>query len=335
MKLINRIALGAGAAIASAALVVTPAMAATYNWESITVNSFDYSPENSVLFPDDISFGSYDDTLDDQDFQVTVDDFNDSDYVECENPQLNDATDGSGDKVVSCDEYDALGLTLKPELRIYANGQLVRFTADVTNSSATSIDVQWQYYIDIGSSDVVWNAENPAGTMTVDTDVDNWATAWGDDDEGAPVSYVWGGPNGAHRADAWEPDSGDEGYFWTDTAYELKPDHTVTYAFFTFVQTSAEANDETRTSLWEATTAMFGGPGGDIAPLSVDPSDPNYDTLLVGLDNCVVNWGVCTDPAPVLPDTGVSENAGIWAASAALIAALGVAGVFVARRRKA
>ena len=43
---------------------------------------------------------------------------------------------------------------------------------------------------------------------------------------------------------------------------------------------------------------------------------------------------ICAD-APVLPDTGVSENAGIWAAVAALIAGLGVAGVFVARRRQA
>lgn len=335
MKLTNKIALGAGAAIASAALVVTPAVAATYNWESVTLNSFTYSPEDSALFPDDIYFGTYDDTLDSQSFEITVDDFTNSETVGCTNPQINDATDGSGDKIISCDEYDAYDLTLKPELRIYANGQLVRYTADVTNSSAASVDVQWQYYLDIGSSDVVWNAEHPAGTQTVDMDVDNWATAWGDSNEGAPVSYAWGGPNGAHRADAWNTDSSDEGYFWTDTTYELKPDHTVTYAFFTFVQTSVEATDVTRTSLWEATTPVFGGPGGEIVLASVAASDPNYDTLLVGLDNCVANWDVCTDPAPELPNTGVSENVGIWAASAALIAALGVAGVFMARRRKA
>jgi hypothetical protein len=44
---------------------------------------------------------------------------------------------------------------------------------------------------------------------------------------------------------------------------------------------------------------------------------------------------ICADAAPVLPDTGVGENPGIWAASAALIAGLGVAGVFMARRRQA
>lgn len=55
---------------------------------------------------------------------------------------------------------------------------------------------------------------------------------------------------------------------------------------------------------------------------------------IVAGDATFTSESICAD-APVLPDTGVSENAGIWAAVAALIAGLGVAGVFVARRRQA
>lgn len=336
MKLTTKIALGAGAAIASAVLVVTPAMAAAYNWDDdITVNSFTYDLSEATPMASDIYFGTYDDTLDGQNFEITTDDFNaNTEAIDCANPQLNDAADSSGDKILSCDAYDVLGLTLKPEMRIYANGQLTRMSVDITNKTAAPIGFQWQYYIGIGDSDVVWSAEHPAGTGSLDPAVDNWATAFGDGDAGAPVSYMWGGPNGGDRANNWDTDSSDEGYFWTDTKFELAPTQVVTYAFFTFVQTSAEATDVTRKALWEATTPLFGGPGGDIVLLSVPAADPNYDTLLVGLDNCVANFDLCTF-VPTLPDTGVSENAGIWAASAALIAGLGVAAVFMARRRKA
>ena len=336
MNLTTKIALGAGAAIASAALVVTPAMAAAYVWDTdIVVNGFTYETEDATPAADEIAFGDYSDTIDGQNFQITIDDFADSESIDCANPQLNDAADASGDKILSCDAYDALGLTLKPELRIYASGQLSRMSIDITNETSAPIGFQWQYYIGIGDSDVVWNAEHPAGTQSVDPAVDNWATAWGDGTDGAPVSYMWGGPNGGDRATDWETGDSDEGYFWTDTKFELAPTQVVTYAFFTFVQTSAEATDVTRKALWESTTPLFGGPGGDIVLLSVPAADPDYDTLLVGLDNCVANFDLCTTPAPALPDTGVSENAGIWAASAALIAGLGIAAVFMARRRKA
>jgi LPXTG-motif cell wall-anchored protein len=53
---------------------------------------------------------------------------------------------------------------------------------------------------------------------------------------------------------------------------------------------------------------------------------------IVAGDATFTTESICAD---ALPDTGVSENAGIWAAVAALIAGLGVAGVFVARRRQA
>ena len=336
MKLTTKIALGAGAAIASAALVATPAMAAAYDWDTdIVANSFTYELSEAVPAADDIAFGVYSDTLDFQDFQVTIDDWANDEYVECANPQLNDAADSSGDQILSCDAYDVYGLTLKPEMRVFASGQLSRMSIDITNATASPISLQWQYSIGIGDSDAVWNAENPAGPQSVDPALDNWATAYGDGTEGAPVSYMWGGPNGGDRVTDWELGDSDEAYFWTETAFELAPTQTVTYAFFTYVQTSAEATDETRKALWEATTPLFGGPGGDIVLTSVPAADPNYDTLLVGLDNCVANFDLCTAPAPVLPDTGVSANAGIWAASAALIAGLGIAGVFLARRRKA
>ena len=74
MKLTTKIALGAGAAIASAALVVTPAMAAAYNWQDdITVNSFTYDTTEATPMADDIYFGTYDDTLDGQNFEITLD----------------------------------------------------------------------------------------------------------------------------------------------------------------------------------------------------------------------------------------------------------------------
>lgn len=40
-------------------------------------------------------------------------------------------------------------------------------------------------------------------------------------------------------------------------------------------------------------------------------------------------------PDPVLPDTGISANEGVWAAAAGLLAGIGIAGFAIARRRKA
>ncbi len=317
-------------------LVAAPALAAPYSFTNIVVGSFEWETGYTYLAPIDIFFGDYDDTLDDQTFEVTVDDFADSETVECSMPDLATATDGSGDQIVTCDAMEAPGaegLTVKPSLRIFASGQLARYAIDVTNSSTAPLGFQWRYYLDIGSSDIVWQSEGARGGNTVDMELDNWATAAGDDNEGAPVSYAWGGPNGADRASSWEEDSNDEGYFWTTEAYELQPNETVTYAFFNFVQTSAEATDLTRLALWEATAPVFGSPGGEVELTAVSAADPDYSTLLVGLDNCVANWNLCTEPAPVLPDTGVDGNTGLWAAIAGLIAGIGVISVFAVRRR--
>lgn len=72
------------------------------------------------------------------------------------------------------------------------------------------------------------------------------------------------------------------------------------------------------------------GPTSVLGIVTTDISEP-----IVSGAATFTTEAICADAAPVLPDTGVSENAGIWAASAALIAGLGVAGVFMARRRQA
>jgi LPXTG-motif cell wall-anchored protein len=92
--------------------------------------------------------------------------------------------------------------------------------------------------------------------------------------------------------------------------------------------------------------------GSDIDTIMVSPTDSRWYVhsegeyaSVFGIDtsglsepivsgDAVTTSGACAD-TPTLPDTGVSANAGIWAASAALIAGLGVAGVFMARRRQA
>jgi LPXTG-motif cell wall-anchored protein len=68
--------------------------------------------------------------------------------------------------------------------------------------------------------------------------------------------------------------------------------------------------------------------GGTVFGIPAAGSEP-----MVSGDAVTTSEAICADPT--LPDTGVSANAGIWAASAALIAGLGVAGVFMARRRQA
>jgi LPXTG-motif cell wall-anchored protein len=115
------------------------------------------------------------------------------------------------------------------------------------------------------------------------------------------------------------------------------------------------ADNATRFNTADATSEIVLAAGADddtdIDTLMVSPSDSRWyahsegttttvfgidtegdDEPIVTADATFTTESICAD---ALPDTGVSENSGIWAASAALIAGLGVAGVFMARRRQA
>jgi LPXTG-motif cell wall-anchored protein len=132
---------------------------------------------------------------------------------------------------------------------------------------------------------------------------------------------------------------------------------------YSFVLVDGDTKSGTRYNTATATTEVVipAGPNddGDIDTIMVSPSNSRWyahaenpapgPTSVFGIDTTDLSEPIASGaatftseaicgapaPAPVLPDTGMSENAGIWAASAALIAGLGVAGVFMARRRQA
>jgi LPXTG-motif cell wall-anchored protein len=122
---------------------------------------------------------------------------------------------------------------------------------------------------------------------------------------------------------------------------------------FLLMDGSVDAN-LVRYNVADATDELIleGDDNSDIDTIMVSPTDSRWyvhtedaGSSVFGIDvsglsepivagDAVTTSGACAD-TPTLPDTGMSENAGIWAASAALIAGLGVAGVFMARRRQA
>ena len=70
---------------------------------------------------------------------------------------------------------------------------------------------------------------------------------------------------------------------------------------------------------------------GMASAFGIDMGDGLSDEPIVSGDATFTSEANCGGSA--LPDTGVSEYAGIWAASAALVAGLGFAGIFMSRRR--
>jgi LPXTG-motif cell wall-anchored protein len=149
---------------------------------------------------------------------------------------------------------------------------------------------------------------------------------------------------------AVEPADNGEG---TDLMQAGILEYNCTAYSFLLMDSSPDAN-LVRYNAADATDELIleGDASSDIDTIMVSPTDSRWYVhsedeggSVFGIDvsaldepivsgDAVTTSGACAD-TPTLPDTGVSENAGIWAASAALIAGLGVAGVFMARRRQA
>ena len=178
-----------------------------------------------------------------------------------------------------------------------------------------------------GTTGDIWVVSLPSGTLTKVTGkalFADFANAPADNSEDVPVD----------QAGILEFDCVDYSFLLLDANTES----------FTRYNTSTAATE----------VLLAAGPldGKDTDTIMVSPSDSRwyihsegqgqvFGITVPGMSEAIVSAAatftseVCPAADEKLAATGVSENAGIWAASAALIAGLGVAGGFMIRRRQA
>ncbi|TXK17185.1 hypothetical protein [Homoserinibacter sp. GY 40078] len=282
----------------------------------------------------------------------------DDELVDCPSDEATDVSidDVTGDFLLTCTSeagvFEDAGLTVKLEVRIYADSDLVRVSTTIENTTAEPVDIDGVgFYTDFGTSGSLWGYQGQDdAVLPVPADETEesgealaaagarWAVHYNDYD--APGGLAWGSA-GASAPASLDYLDGDE-YLAVVSGFTVPAGASRTVAYF---------------ALWNPQLLIDLGYTNDPSEVqetaadALVPSMSEFDTfsgrLATGLSN-VVNWSVVADeeeeeepaaaPAaesedPELADTGVDDVA-LGLGAAALLALLGSAAIVVSRTRQ-
>lgn len=354
--------LGAVAASSVIALTaISPAIAAPYIGADIPIGTtagsrwvWDNFSQASLAGPwDDVwaAGSASDDTWSSIESYIWRKDDGGQTQLACSNADLSNATDGSGDKILTCEQQTSdngngeLSVTL--EFRFYADGRTVRFRYIIENTDTVTVQNQvlamhvnaYQSSLSVnwtdnqGSVAGDWNSTAPTDYVTDANDY-SWVTDDRTDGDAPVVKYAVGSP-GAASGLVYDPAS-----YWTsghqgdetgraDLNYyipALAPGETVEFVWLAKV--------------WLVDDTQFGGEWNlAIRDASEEAADEttltSNDVVFAGISDRskVANWIQQSDSSSNsggLAPTGANDTVGI----ATLVVAMLAGGLaFVIRRR--
>lgn len=205
-----------GAVLAAGALAVTaatPAQAVAFDLDNdgIRLEPYTWNISSAPFGVASASYSmggqSYTDAFDSTVFSTWVEDENNETLTTpsqllCLNAQLSEA-DTDGDVTISCDPTGAVaGLEMQGEMRLYAEGDLMRTLVTVSNPTTETLEFSWSLTVDFfGGTDQRATSTTPSLGDHAATAADSWAynaqaaslnslLAWGLPGASAPVEWV-------------------------------------------------------------------------------------------------------------------------------------------------